>query len=285
MAELLRGAPVAAAISDKLKQEAERLKGKGIEPCLALVRVGEREDDVAYERGAVKRCANIGIKVQEVHLPADAEQGLLMDMINRLNHDPMIHGVLIFRPLPAHLDDEALRAALLPEKDVDGITDGSLAGVFSGTKQGYPPCTAQACMEILDYYGIDVKGKRATVVGRSLVVGRPAAMLLLHRHATVTICHTRTEELAARCREAEILLVAAGKAGAAKADSFVPGQVVLDVGIHVKDDGSLGGDVDFEAAEALVGAITPVPGGVGTVTTSVLAAHVIEAAKRKENSV
>jgi len=283
MAEIWKGAPVAAAIAERLQEKTKRLKEKGIEPCLALVRVGEREDDIAYEQSAIRRCAAVGIRVQEVHLPADAQQGLLMDMIRRLNRDPMIHGVLIFRPLPAHLDDGAVRAALLPEKDVDGITDGSLAGVFSGTKQGYPPCTAQACMEILDYYKYDPKGKRAVVVGRSLVVGRPAAMLLLERHATVTICHTRTVDLPARCREADILIVAAGKAGALGADCFAPGQVVLDVGIHVKEDGGMCGDVDFEAAQAVVGAITPVPGGVGTVTTSVLAAHVIEAAGRKED--
>ena len=203
-----------------------------------------------------------------------------MAAIDRVNNDDRIHGVLIFRPLPKHLDDEAVRRALKPEKDIDGITDGSLVGVFAGTKQGFPPCTPQACMEILDHYGIDPKGKRAVVIGRSLVVGKPAAMMLLGKHATVTVCHTRTVDMPAVCREAEILIVAAGRAGVVGKEYFAPGQIVIDVGINVNAEGKLCGDVNFEEAEPVVEAITPVPGGVGTVTTSVLVGHVVEAAKR-----
>jgi methylenetetrahydrofolate dehydrogenase (NADP+)/methenyltetrahydrofolate cyclohydrolase len=186
----------------------------------------------------------------------------------------------MLRPLPKHIDDQRAREALLPEKDIDGITDGSLAGVFTGTKRGFPPCTAQACMEILDYYGIDPAGKTAVVIGRSLVIGKPVAMMLLQKHATVTICHTRTKDMPSVTRRAEILIVAAGRAGVVGAEYVSAGQTVLDVGINFNAEGKMVGDADFAAVEPIVGAITPVPGGVGTVTTSVLMAHVVEAAKR-----
>ena len=280
MAKLLKGAEVTAALNERIKADVEDLKAKGVNPTLAIVRVGERPDDLSYERGATKRCDTLGVAVEKVLLPEDVTQEELMAAIDRVNNDDRIHGVLIFRPLPKHLDDEAVRRALKPEKDIDGITDGSLVGVFAGTKQGFPPCTPQACMEILDHYGIDPKGKRAVVIGRSLVVGKPAAMLLLGKHATVTVCHTRTVDMPAVCREAEILIVAAGRAGVVGKEYFAPGQIVIDVGINVNAEGKLCGDVNFEEAEPVVEAITPVPGGVGTVTTSVLVGHVVEAAKR-----
>ena len=280
MAKLLKGAEVTAALNERIKADVEDLKAKGVNPTLAIVRVGERPDDLSYERGATKRCDTLGVAVEKVLLPEDVTQEELMAAIDRVNNDDRIHGVLIFRPLPKHLDDEAVRRALKPEKDIDGITDGSLVGVFAGTKQGFPPCTPQACMEILDHYGIDPKGKRAVVIGRSLVVGKPAAMMLLGKHATVTVCHTRTVDMPAVCREAEILIVAAGRAGVVGKEYFAPGQILIDVGINVNAEGKLCGDVNFEEAEPVVEAITPVPGGVGTVTTSVLVGHVVEAAKR-----
>ncbi len=280
MAELLKGAPVTAALNEKLQGEVAELSKLGVLPGLAILRVGEREDDLAYERGALKRCNTIGIAVKQVVLPADVTQAELLGVINDLNEDRTVHGVLIFQPLPKHLDAEAVRAALKPEKDVDGITDGSMAGVFSGRQIGYPPCTAKACMEILDFNGIDLTGRRVTVVGRSLVIGKPVAMMLLQKNATVTICHTRTADLPGECAKAEVLVVAAGKAGVVNASYVREGQIVIDVGINVDDNGKLCGDVDFESVEPVVKAITPVPAGVGTVTTSVLAQHVIEAARR-----
>lgn len=204
-----------------------------------------------------------------------------MKTIDEVNSNDGIHGVLIFRPLPKHLDEEAVVKALAPEKDVDGITDGSMVGVFTSTPQGFPPCTPQACMEILDHYGIDCTGKKAVVIGRSLVVGKPAAMMLLKRNATVTICHTRTKDMPSVVREAEIVIVAAGRAGVVDDTYLSPGQIVIDVGINVNEEGKLCGDVDYEKAEPVVEAITPVPGGVGSVTTSVLVGHVVEAAMRK----
>ena len=280
MATILSGSAVAAALSESLIQRTNALKEKGVTPTLAIVRVGAREDDLSYERGAMKRCEKIGVAVKNFVLDAEATQEELLAVIDQVNKDDSIHGCLLFRPLPKHIDDETVRSALSPAKDMDGITDGSLAGVFAGTQQGFPPCTAQACMEILAHYGYELKGKRVTVVGRSLVIGKPVAMMLLQKHATVTICHTRTVDMPAECRKAEILVVAAGKAGVVD-DSFVaPGQVVIDVGINVNDEGKLCGDVAYEKVEPVVEAITPVPGGVGSVTTSVLAGHVVEAAER-----
>ncbi|MDO4571976.1 MAG: tetrahydrofolate dehydrogenase/cyclohydrolase catalytic domain-containing protein [Clostridia bacterium] len=282
MAAIFKGAEVVAALNEKMTAAVEGLKARGLCPTLAILRVGERADDISYEKGAMKRCAAVGVEVRNVILPADVEQETLMSAVEKLNRDASVHGVLIFRPLPKHLDEEAVRRALAPEKDVDGITDASLTGVFTGTNEGFAPCTAQAAMEILDHFHIDCTGKRAVVVGRSLVVGKPAAMMLLKKNATVTICHTRTADLPAVTRQADILVAAAGAMEAIGADCLSPGQVVIDVGIHWNDArGKLCGDVNFGEAEPLVAAITPVPGGVGTVTTSVLVSHVVEAAERQ----
>ena len=280
MAELLKGAAVVAAMNEKMTAEIAVLKAKGVSPTLAILRVGERDDDISYERGAMKRCATVGVAVKNVVLPADVTQDVLLQNVQALNDDKSVHGVLIFRPLPKHLDEEAVRKALKPEKDIDGITDGSLAGVFTGSGEGFAPCTAQACMEILDFYNIDCKGKRATVIGRSLVVGKPAAIMLMGKNATVTVCHTRTVDMPSIARNAEILIVAAGKANAVTKEYIAPGQIVVDVGINMTEDGKLCGDVKFDEAEPIAGAITPVPGGVGTVTTSVLVSHVVEAANK-----
>lgn len=280
MAEHWKGAPVAQALTERLIVKANQLKVQGIVPTLAIVRVGERPEDLSYERGALKRCEKVGIRVRQFTLPEESSHGDLMAIIEQINADREIHGCLLFRPLPPQIDEAAICAALDPAKDVDGITAGSLASVFTGSGAGYPPCTAQACMEILNYYGCDLTGKRAVVVGRSLVVGKPLSMLLLGKNATVTLCHTRTADLAAECRRAEVLIAAAGRANMIGRDHLAPGQLVLDVGINVDENGNLVGDVDFAAADEIVGAVTPVPGGVGAVTTSVLAAHVLQAAEQ-----
>ena len=280
MAEHWKGAPVAQALTERLIVKANQLKVQGIVPTLAIVRVGERPEDLSYERGALKRCEKVGIRVRQFTLPEESSHGDLLAVIEQINADREIHGCLLFRPLPPQIDEAAICAALDPAKDVDGITAGSLAAVFTGSGAGYPPCTAQACMEILNYYGCDLTGKRAVVVGRSLVVGKPLSMLLLGKNATVTLCHTRTAGLAAECRRAEVLIAAAGRANMIGRDHLAPGQLVLDVGINVDENGNLVGDVDFAAADEIVGAVTPVPGGVGAVTTSVLAAHVLQAAEQ-----
>ena len=284
MAELLKGADVVAALGEKMAQDVENLKDKGVTPTLTILRVGEKPDDISYEKGATKRCETVGVRVKNVILPDNVTQEELIKNIEALNNDDSIHGVLIFRPLPKTLDEGAVCAALKPEKDIDGITEASLAGVYTGSGKGFAPCTAQACMEILDYYNIDCKGKRAVVIGRSLVVGKPAALMLIGKHATVTVCHTRTVDMPSIARNAEILIVAAGKMESLTKEYFSPGQTVIDVGINWNEEkGKLCGDVKFDDAEPIVAAITPVPGGVGTVTTSVLVSHVVEAAKNTLN--
>ncbi len=279
MAQLMKGAPVAAAMTEQMAARTERLKQAGVTPTLCILRLGERPGDLVYERSAMKRCGKVGIDVREIVLPEGCTRERLLETIEQVNRDGAIHGLLMMRPLPVREDEDAARALLAPEKDVDGITAIAQSKVFTGAGAGYPPCTAQAVIEILDHYGVELAGRRAAVIGRSLVVGRPVAMMLMARDATVTLCHTRTEDLPEICRQADILVSAAGRAGLVTGAFTRPGQVIVDVGINVRA-GKLCGDVDFAAAEPLVGAITPVPGGVGAVTTAVLAAHVVQAAEK-----
>ena len=278
MAKQLLGKEVNAALNERIKAKVAELGEKGVKPTLGIIRVGENESDISYERGATKRCETLGVACEKFLLPADVSQEELLKVIDQVNKNDAIHGVLLFRPLPKHLDQNLIENALDPAKDVDCMTDGSMSGVFTGKAVGFPPCTPQACMEILDHYGIDCTGKKAVVIGRSLVVGKPAAMMLIKKNATVTVCHTRTVDMPSVTREADILLVAAGRAGVVGAEYVKPGQVVIDVGINVNAEGKLCGDV---AVEPIVEAITPVPGGVGSVTTSVLVGHVVEAAAKK----
>lgn len=282
MARILAGKDVVAALRDDLRARVEALGERGVTPRLAIVRVGERPDDVSYERTAVKRAEGLGVDTRCFALPADADQAQLEAVIDQVNADDAIHGCLLFRPLPSQMDERAVCDRLDAAKDVDGISSASLAGVFADTGAGFPPATAQACLEMLDFYGIPVAGRRAVVVGRSLVIGRPVALMLLARNATVTLAHSRTEALADRVREADVVVCATGRARAFGPECFRAGQVVLDVGINFDDEGQLCGDVDFAAVEPLLGdegAITPVPGGLGSVTTSVTMAHVIAAAE------
>ena len=269
------------AIMQQLQEQCAKLACKGVRPSLAIVRVGEREDDLSYERGALKRCEKVGIAVERIVLAADCSQDDLMAAITHVNENDSIHGCLMFRPLPASLDEAAACASLYPAKDVDCVTEGSLYGVFANRTVGFAPCTAEACLEVLDHYGYDLTGARVTVVGRSLVIGRPVSMMLQARNATVTMCHTRTRDLAAECAKADILVVAAGHIGTVGADAATPGQAVIDVGINWDEKtGKLCGDVLYDEVAPIVDAITPVPRGVGSVTTAVLAKHVVEAAER-----
>ena len=281
MAKQLLGKEVTAALNERIKADVATLNAKGIKPTLGIIRVGERPDDLSYERGATKRCETLGVEYKKFLLPADVTQEELLKVVDEVNKDDNIHGVLMFRPLPKHIDQTLVENALAAEKDVDCQTDASLGGVFTGKKVGFPPCTPQACMEILDHYGIDCTGKKAVVIGRSLVVGKPAAMMLIKKNATVTTCHTRTIDMPSVAREAEILIVAAGRSGVVGKEYVSPGQTVIDVGINVNEEGKLCGDVNYAEVEPIVDAITPVPGGVGSVTTSVLVGHVVEAAMRK----
>ena len=288
MSTILKGAPVVAAMNEANAARCAALREKGVVPTLAVVRVGAREDDLSYEKGVMARCAKVGVEVKQFLLPADASQEELLRVIAGINADAAIPGCLLFRPLPKQFDDRTIRAALSPEKDIDGITDGSLAGVFTNTAVGYPPCTAQACLEILKFYNIPLSGRRAVVVGRSLVVGKPAAMMLMAKNATVTVCHTKTVDVAGIARKADILVSAAGVLNSLTKDYVSENQVVIDVSINWDPEkvnakggkGAIAGDAVFSEVEPIVGAITPVPGGVGSVTTSVLIGHVVEAAER-----
>ena len=292
MAKQLLGKEVTDALNAKLTERANALKAKGVTPTLGILRIGENPSDLSYERGATKRAELIGIEVQKFVLPEDATKEQVLAAIDELNANDAIHGVLMFRPLPKHLkaDTDEICNRLDPKKDVDCMTDLSNAGVFEGRSDlGFAPCTPAACMEILDYYGIDCQGKSAVVIGRSLVVGKPAAMMLMAKNATVTVCHTKTVDTAAIARQADILVSAAGVLGSLTKDYVRPGQVVIDVSINWDENkinakggkGGIAGDAVYDEVEPIVEAITPVPGGVGSVTTSVLIGHVVEAAERK----
>ena len=290
MAKLLLGKEVNEKLNERIISQCEALKARGVNPTLAIVRCGERPDDLSYERGATKRAEALGVAVEKFLLPEDVTKEELLKTIDAINANDAIHGVLMFRPLPGHLkaDQDEICNRLDPRKDVDGMTDGSNAGVFMGKPLGFAPCTAAACMEILDHYGIDCTGKRAVVIGRSLVVGKPAAIMLMGKNATVTVCHTRTRDVPSITREADILVSAAGVLGSLTKDYVRPGQIVVDVSINWDPEkvnakggkGAIAGDAVFEEVEPIVDAITPVPGGVGAVTTSVLIGHVVEAAQR-----
>ena len=279
MADILKGGPVAKALSEQLLEKSEKLQAQGIIPTLAVLRVGENESDLAYERGILSRCEKTGVTPRRIILPADASQEAVEAEIIKINEDSSVHAALMFRPLPKHLDERKISELLDPKKDADCMTQASLATVFTGKGAGYAPCTAQAVMELLSFYGIDPKGKNVAVIGRSLVIGRPVAMLLMSANATVTICHTKTVNMEEITKRADIIVAAAGKAKVVTASYLCPGQTVIDVGINVDESGNLCGDVDFDAAQDIVGAITPGPGGVGNVTTAVLCKHVIEAAE------
>lgn len=280
MATLLKGAPCAARLDQQVAQAVSDLKLKNVQPLLAIVRLGQRADDMWYERAAQKRCAAVGVQTRLITLPEDTAQERLLEEIHGLNADPSVHGVLIFMPLPRQIDAAAVCAALDPAKDVDGITEGSRAAVYAGAGDGFPPCTAEACLHILEHYGVDPAGKKAAVIGRSLVIGKPVAMLLLRKNATVTICHSRTPDLEHVVHDADLVVAATGKIGVVGKNAFRSGQIVIDVGMNVGPGGKMCGDVGTDDAAEIVQAITPVPGGVGSVTTSVLVAHTVSAAQR-----
>lgn len=275
MRELL-GKPVADSIVESLAPEVAVLKEKGKVPTLAVIRVGAREDDLAYERGLTKRFESASCGVKKIELPEDVTQEQLDKAVADADADPSVDGILMFRPLPKTLTDKNVLNTISAVKDVDGMGKANMADIFSGAGEGHAPCTAQAVIEMLKFHGIDIKGKKVTVVGRSLVIGKPVAMLLLKDNATVKVCHTKTEDLKAECQWADIVVACAGKAKMLTADYFRAGQTVIDVGMNVDEEGKLCGDVDFASVSEIVDAITPVPRGVGSVTTSVLLRAVVQ---------
>ena len=274
--EILKGLPVANAINEKLIEEQKNLKGAIAH--LAIIRVGEKPDDCSYERGAKKKMEKLGFRCSSFVFDADIDNETFQKEFDTINNNDDIDGILLLRPLPKHLDEKSIENRIHPRKDLDGISPLNLAKVFAGDDTGYAPCTAEAVIEMLDYAGIDLKGKRVTVVGRSLVIGKPVTMLLMKKNATVTVCHTKTNDLIAECKRAVVLVAAAGSAKMIKSEHVAKDAIVIDVGINVDDEGNLCGDVDFDGITAIAGMASPVPGGVGSVTTSVLAKHLMKAA-------
>ena len=276
--EVLKGIEVARAINEEI---AEQMKSwEGALPHLAIIRVGENPDDMAYERGAMKKMDKVGFRVSSYIYKEDISNEDFLNEFDRINNDETVDGILLLRPLPKHIDEKEVERRINPKKDIDGISPYNMAKVYAGEKEGFAPCTAEAVLEMLDFAGVDLTGKRVTVIGRSLVIGKPVAQLLIGRNATVTVCHTRTRDIEKRCREAEVLIAAAGSAKMVTSEFVSDGAVVIDVGINVDSEGNLCGDVDFDSVAEHTSLITPVPGGVGSVTTSVLAKHVLRASMR-----
>ncbi len=282
MTQILSGKEVVKALEDKLIKEVDKLRERSIIPTLAIVRVGQKGSDIAYQKSAIKKANYLGLDVKVYVLDEDVEQGELIKLLRLINMDDEVHGVLLFRPLPSHLDEDFIRNVVDSDKDVDGITDGSLVGIYAGMDIGYPPCTAEAAMEILKYYKIPIEGSRVVTIGRSLVVGKPVTMMLMGENATVTACHSRTSEIDLReiCNNADVIVVATGKRNTINGNHVGDKQIVIDVGINFDEEGKMCGDANFKEIGETVKAITPVPGGVGSVTTTLLMKHVVEAAKK-----
>ena len=273
--EVLKGIEVARTINEEIAEEMKNWEGAL--PHLAIVRVGENPDDIAYERGAIKKMDKVGFRVSSYIYKEEISNEEFLKEFDCINADSDVDGILLLRPLPKHIDEKEVERRIDPKKDIDGISPYNMAKVYAGEKDGFAPCTAEAVLEMLDFAGVDLTGKRVTVIGRSLVIGKPVAQLLIGRNATVTVCHTRTRDIEKRCREAEVLIAAAGSAKMVTSEYVSDGAVVIDVGINVDSEGNLCGDVDFDAVAESTSLITPVPGGVGSVTTSVLAKHLLRA--------
>ena len=281
-AKIIDGKALAARIQDELKTRVEACTEHGHRPGLAVVLVGEDPASQVYVRNKVRACERTGIRSDEIRMPAETTEAELLAVIDRLNHDDAVDGILVQLPLPKHLSSELVIAAISPEKDVDGFHVVSAGSLLTG-RTGFRPCTPYGVMKLLEEAGCDPAGKHAVVIGRSNIVGKPAALLLLAKNATVTICHSKTANLKEVCAAADILVAAVGREGFVTGDMVKPGAVVIDVGINRGADGKLHGDVNFAEAAEKAAYITPVPGGVGTVTSTILASHVVEAAERAAN--
>ena len=284
MGEIIKGKPVGDALSEVLKGECEALVKDGIQPKLAILRVGAKPNDLSYEKGALKKCDTIGIKAEVTELPEGTTQEEYIEALEKLNKDSSVNGILTFRPLPKGIDEEVIKNVIAPEKDVDCFSPMNTAKLMEGDKTGFPPCTPTAVVEILKHYNVPLKGAKVVVLGRSMVVGKPVSMLLLGENATVTICHSKTQDLQKVCADADVLVAGVGRARMVTADYVKEGAVVIDVGINAKPEGGgICGDVDTDAVLDKVSMVTPVPAGVGSVTSSILAKHVIKACKQQNN--
>lgn len=279
-AQIIDGKALAAQVKAEAAAEARALRAQGVTPYLAVVLVGEDPASQVYVRGKVNDCAQCGIESREHRLPADTTQQELLALVAGLAEDPAVHGILVQLPLPARIDEKAVINAIPPEKDVDGFSPVN-AGRMQIGEECYLPCTPAGCIRMIESTGVEISGKNAVVIGRSNIVGKPAALLLLAHNATVTVCHSRTQGLREICANADILVAAVGRAGFVTGDMVKPGAVVIDVGINRGADGKLHGDVDFAAAAEKAAWITPVPGGVGPMTRAMLMKNTTRAAARQ----
>lgn len=280
MSIILHGKPVVQAIKDNLQQEISLLKAQGITPSLGIIRVGNQPDDVYYENSIIKNCQSLGIKTKSNPLNHNIEMKEFIERLREVNADPMINGIMIFRPLPQQLDEDVIKHIIHPDKDIDCMNPLNLAGVFEGNAGCLVPCTAAAVMETLKHYGISLNGANVVVMGRSLVVGKPLSMMFLQENATVTICHSKTKNVSEIAKSADILVAAMGKARLIDEQYVTDTSIVIDVGINDLGDGKICGDVNYDVVLDKVRAITPVPGGIGTVTTTILLKHVVMACKK-----
>ena len=278
-AKIIDGKALAAAVKQEAAQQVAQLKKKGITPCLAVVLVGEDPASQVYVRGKINDCAQCGIESRSIRLPEDVTQAELLVQVKQLAEDASVHGILVQLPLPTQIDEKTVIDAIPPEKDVDGFSPVNVGRMQIG-EPCYLPCTPAGCIRMIESTGMEIAGKHAVVIGRSNIVGKPAAMLLLAKNATVTICHSRTQNLKELCASADILVAAVGRAGFVTGEMVKPGAVVIDVGINRGADGKLHGDVDFDAAAEKAAWITPVPGGVGPMTRAMLMLNSVEAARR-----
>ena len=276
MGNIIDGKALSLVVKDEVKAEVPVLEAKyGRKPCLVVIIVGENPASQVYVRNKVKAAAYTGMESRLVELPADITEAALLEQIVALNNDPLVDGILVQLPLPKHINEEKVIDTIAREKDVDGFHPGNVAGLWLG-KKCIVPCTPAGIMRLIDSIGLELKGKNAVVVGRSNIVGKPVAKLLLDRHATVTIAHSRTADLGAVCRNADVLVLAVGKAKLITGDMVKPGAVVIDVGMNRDEEGKLCGDVDFASAQPVASYITPVPGGVGPMTIAMLMKNTIE---------
>lgn len=274
---LYKGKPVADSLKEDLKKRIQRLKEENYQAKLTIIRVGNNEDDLSYERGIRKNCQNLEIEVETLELPVDVSQAGLEKTLTQANEDDDTHGIMIFRPLPSHLDEGRIANLINPEKDVDSMNPENLSRLFLGKDKGFVPCTPQAVIDLLDFYDFDFEGANVVILGRSLVVGKPLAMLFLDKNSTVTICHSRTKNTKELTKNADLVVAALGRAKMVDDSYFSKDTIVVDVGINVDEEGKLCGDVDREKALGKVKALTPVPGGIGSVTSTVLMDHIVRA--------
>lgn len=282
MSQLLKGKPVADKLKEELLLKISKYKNQGIQPKIAIIRVGNKEDDLAYEIRVMKNCTALGIEPKSVLVPEEADTQEVLHIIQGLNKDKKIHGIMLFRPLPHHLDENQIVGAIQPEKDIDCMNPDSLSRVFQGNSKVLPPCTPCAVIEILKYYGYDLEGLNVVIVNRSMVLGKPLAMLLLKENATVTLCHSKTKDLKDITKKADVVVTGVGRGHYFDTPYFSEWTTVIDVGINFVN-GTLCGDVKFESVRPEVKGITPVPGGVGAVTSMILLKHVVDAIELQLN--